>query len=185
MQAEQALYILWQAVISRPDLSFVDPTLHNAISIARDVIGSYDGRSPTPVDNLVAELETASYSRIFDTGSPMFTELMDRATHIFQTYPPSDQALALSCMFGMLIGEMEGHMVEADSQLGVIITLEDRIRIFIGTARAIAKAAIADKVMGDRPAGAGWRAVRVDRTKHYIRLHIGRLTLQWNLYPRG
>lgn len=110
----------------------------------------------TFVDTLIEAIEKLdNYIAIFESGSPMFNELMMRATGLFEAYPKSDQALAFACMFGILIGEMEGEAVDGESKLGVIITLEDRIRIFLAQARVVAKATIADKVMGDRPVQGG------------------------------
>lgn len=108
----------------------------------------------TVVDTLIEMIERDDYVGIFNSGSPMFHELMLHATNLFEHYQEGDQAIALACMFGILIGTMEGQAVDAE-RAGVIITLEDRIRIFLAQARIIAKATIADKVMGDRPVQGG------------------------------
>lgn len=109
---------------------------------------------PSAIDTFIESIETDGYIAVFQSGSPMFNELMLRVVPIFEAYPKSDQALAFACLFGILIGEMEGEAVDGE-KLGVIITLEDRIRIFLAQARVVAKATIADKVMGDRPVQGG------------------------------
>lgn len=104
----------------------------------------------TAVDILVEEIEKADHLSLFNSGTVLLQELMNKATELFQPYPTADQAHVLALMFGILIGEVDGNAVEMEKQ-GVMITLEERIRIFVATARTIAKATIADKVMGEMP----------------------------------
>ena len=98
---------------------------------------------PHPLDKMIAEIEGSTTASLMEQSGEQFMDLMAQAVGLFDSYSLVDQTVALSAMLGMAIASMEGQPVSYESQHGLLLTYEDRIRIHTATIRMVAKEAIA------------------------------------------
>lgn len=96
------------------------------------------------VDELVANIEKTDFADIVQAGGPELQVLLNLATTVFEEFHAATQATALALMLGMLLGSIEGLTVDMERDENVIITFEDRLRIFLAQTRIAFAAAYAE-----------------------------------------
>lgn len=98
------------------------------------------------VNELVANIEKADFAGIVQSGGPELQALLNLAVTLFEDYHASVQTTVMALMLGMCLGSIEGLTVDMERDNNVIITFEDRLRIFLAQARvAFAEAYAAGK----------------------------------------
>lgn len=96
----------------------------------------------TPLDEMLADCEKATLHEALALGSPALQVLMQELTDALIRYTYNDQQLALSLVFGMFLGELEGKTVEFEKLRGQLLTYEDRLRIHNALARIAIRATL-------------------------------------------
>lgn len=90
------------------------------------------------IDELVAFTQNLTFDEVMAIGSPDLPKLMDAATHLFAHFTLHDQMIALPLMYGMLLSALERmDPSEFEQKHGVMITAEDRLRIFAAQAGVV------------------------------------------------
>jgi hypothetical protein len=87
-------------------------------------------------------IEQADAYMLMSSGSAEFPFLMNRAIAVFESVSAADAALAYACLFGMLVGEIEGKRLD-----GGKFTVEERLIIHNAIVRKIAAEAAVDAAM--------------------------------------
>lgn len=87
------------------------------------------------IDDIVKQTETMTFKDIVDANNQdgALKALLDIACPLFERFESGVQGVALSLIYGMLLAAIEGEVCEAEKTEGVIITAEDRIRLFVTT----------------------------------------------------
>lgn len=87
------------------------------------------------IDDLVAFTRNLTFDELMASGSPELPNLMDASTHLFAHFTLHDQMTALPILYGMLLSAItRDDPSEFEIENGVMITAEDRLRIFAAQA---------------------------------------------------
>jgi hypothetical protein len=106
---------------------------------------------------LLAGIDAATFEQLCGSGSPDFRHLMDAAATVFEQFPYFDQSLAFALLFGMMCANLEGEPVEAEKGLNCIVGFEERLQMFIATARVAFREAYEARKPFDTHTAAGTR----------------------------
>jgi hypothetical protein len=85
------------------------------------------------LQQFIAACERAELDDLLSEGTPALQSLIEALIAVTQPFETGDQALAFAILTGMIIGEMDGHLVEHDRLH--LITADERLDVH----RAIAK----------------------------------------------
>lgn len=102
-------------------------------------------------DDLIRMAESTTYDQLRENGSPEFNGLMHAATEMFERFTLSDQSLALAIMFGCILSECASQPNQFELENNVIITPEDRLRLFAAQAMVVYRAAYKAKMDEQQP----------------------------------
>lgn len=96
------------------------------------------------LDQLIADIEAANPGDLLHLGGPEADVLMSIVTPIFERFTADEGAHVLAILYGCLIGGLEGKPCPEWEQRGMLIGIEERMKLFMATARTVAKGAAAE-----------------------------------------
>lgn len=103
-----------------------------------------------PIDEMIDRIKDDP-----DGGSAILSvinpEIMNRICPILEEFEVADQMIALAACFAMACAAIEGEPVPMESERGVLITFEDRLKLHVAEIRAIYKEAYAFRSHPDAP----------------------------------
>lgn len=84
------------------------------------------------IDDVIKVLDEGGFQTAIAMADTEQVEmLMSVACPLFEQFHYASQTVALAAMLGMIFATIEGEPVEAEQDWGVIITKEDRLRMFV------------------------------------------------------
>lgn len=87
------------------------------------------------IDGVCQQIAESDVESLISGMLPEMIDLLDHATHLFEQYHVSSQLVALAIMFGVACSSIEGEDVQIEKEKGILITFEERLKLFTAQTR--------------------------------------------------
>lgn len=91
------------------------------------------------IDESVESIALLTIDNILTMAGPKAVEMLSHVTNLFDTAyaTPNERSLVLSILFGFLCASVEGLTSEGEREFGVLIGVEDRLRMHNAIVRVV------------------------------------------------
>lgn len=98
----------------------------------------------TALDGLLKNIENSNFVTLTQS-MPGVQALLDRACPLFEEYPIGLQLVAMAIMFGIAAASIEGEPVPFEAEHGILLTFEERLKLFGAEARLTYKESMQER----------------------------------------
>lgn len=89
------------------------------------------------VASIIKDLKERGSDGLFAALDDNARALLDSATTLFEGFPIGAQVVSLAIMLGMLLASIDGEFTLAEAESKVLLTVEDRLALFLFQAKLV------------------------------------------------